>query len=81
MKIELNIPKHFESFIIRDWRQDDAVALANIEYDSDLKKYFKLPVLPKVQFITEFNVENVRGYAIEAKELVIWQQNILLSVF
>lgn len=66
MKIELNIPKYFESFVIRDWRLDDAVALANIEYDTGLKKYFELPVLPKGKFIAEFNVENVRGYAIEA---------------
>lgn len=67
MTIQLSLPAQFENFCIRDWTSSDAEALADIEYDVEIKKYFELPVLPKKQFISEFNPELIRGWAIEYK--------------
>jgi RimJ/RimL family protein N-acetyltransferase len=67
MEIEIPIPKHFGSFLIRDWEARDGVPLANIEYDQEVKQYLKMPNLPKEQFIEEFNPRNVRGWALESR--------------
>ncbi len=73
MTIQLNLPKQLNKCLLREIEKSDAVAIADIEYDPELKHFFKLPEIPKKDYIRDFDPQLTRGFAIETldkKEVV-----------
>lgn len=71
---------HFsgEGIRLREFRPADADAIAEIEYDPDVKKFLPMPPVERTEFARCFSPENMKGYAIEAvpEELVAGQASL-----
>ena len=65
MPIKIITPKNLERCLLREIDTNDAVAVASIEYDRELKRFFEFPSTPEQDFIQNFDPQLARGYAIE----------------
>ena len=59
------LPKNGEGFTLRTFMREDAMHLAEIEFDVEVKKFLVIPKKDKSQWINEFNPDTYHGYAID----------------
>ena len=59
-----DLPIHGEGFVLREVETSDAHALAEIEFDPDVKKYLAAPTTPKDEWLRKFDPALVGGLAI-----------------
>ena len=64
MPIVIPLPKHFDKFLIRDWTMEDALPLADIEFDPEVKQFVGQTTGSKKDFVAQFQPDTVRGWAI-----------------
>jgi RimJ/RimL family protein N-acetyltransferase len=78
VSIENLLPKNFDQFVIRKWSDEDALQLADIEFDPEVKQYLSLPEISKVDYLKDFLP---CGWAIAANPGHIVAGTIDMSVF
>ncbi|SRR6266545_3515614 len=61
----LTLPKIGDGFVLRDFVIGDAQALADIEYDQDVKKYLAIPNRDRAEWVRVFTPDLAFGWAIE----------------
>lgn len=66
--MELTLPMSRDGFVLREFIANDSEALAEIEYDPEVKNYLGLPSQNREEFIRKlrFSPELMRGWVIEA---------------
>lgn len=61
-------PIHGEGFVLREVEASDAHALAEIEFDPEVKKYLAVPSTPKDEWLRKFHPALVGGLAVVASD-------------
>lgn len=63
--MHLDLPIEVVGIRLRGFRQDDAEALADIEYDADIKRYLAVPHKPRAEWVRDFNSRSYGAIAVE----------------
>ena len=54
-----------DGFILRQFEDEDAEAIAEIEFDSEVKRFLALPTRPRSEWIREVKNLGIRGWVIQ----------------
>jgi [ribosomal protein S5]-alanine N-acetyltransferase len=63
--VPLSLPIQLDGLLLRKFRSPDAPALAEIEFDPDVKRYLAVPGRSKDDWIESVRIDGIRGVVIE----------------
>lgn len=68
MAVSLSLPIQGNGFVLREFVAADAHALADIEFDPEVKRFLAVPNKPKEKWIEDVCRIGIRGWVIEAQD-------------
>lgn len=71
------LPKIGQGFLVREFIRQDAVGLAEIEFDTDVKRFLALPKKDKTEWIESFNPDSYDGWAIDVDGVLAGRVSLL----
>ena len=77
MPFPILLPKCGDGFVLRCFTHEDAVRLAEIEFDPQVKQFLALPKKGKSQWIEDFDPESYGGWAVDVEEVLAGRASIL----
>lgn len=72
-----SLPKDGDGFRFREFLRSDAEALAEIEFDTDVKRYLALPQKKRAEWTASFDPELYGGWAVEVDGTLAGRVSIL----
>jgi RimJ/RimL family protein N-acetyltransferase len=69
--MSLVLPIQSNGFILREFQQSDAMALSEIEFDPDVKRYLALPDKPKNEWIKGVQHNGIDGWVIQVEDSLL----------
>ena len=77
MPYPILLPKSGDSFLLRSFTRKDAVHLAEIEFNPEVKQFLAIPKKSKPQWIENFDPESYGGWAIDVDGALAGRGSIL----
>ena len=77
MPFPILLPKNGDGFLLRSFTREDAVCLAEIEFNPEVKQFLALPKKGRPQWIEDFDPESYGGWAIDVDGVLAGRGSIL----
>lgn len=71
------LPKIGQGFLVRKFIRQDATCLAEIEFDTDVKRFLALPKKDKAEWIERFDPDSYGGWAVDIDGVLAGRVSIL----